>query len=50
MGKVRLASARLLIVYCLEIELIPSPSSCGKMNHIQCDRFRPLVISESARS
>ena len=42
------ASATLLIEYRLEVELNPSPSNCGKMYHIQCDRFRPLLISESA--
>jgi hypothetical protein len=30
----------LLIEYRLEAELNPSPSICGKIYHIQCERFR----------
>src|SRR5262249_42407758 len=45
-----LASATLLIEYRWEVELNPSPSNCGKMYHIQCDYFRPLLISPSACS
>ena len=45
-----IASAALLIAYCLDVELNPSPSYCGKMYHIQCDRFRPLRISDTACS
>jgi len=33
-----------LIEYRFDIELWPRPSNCGKMYHIQCDRFRPLRI------
>ena len=42
------SSATLLIAYRLDVELNPSPSNCGKMYHIQCDCFRPLLISASA--
>ncbi|MFO0930729.1 MAG: hypothetical protein U0736_27485 [Gemmataceae bacterium] len=28
--------------------LNPRPASCGKMYHIQCDRFRPARTSASA--
>src|ERR1700731_4255896 len=42
------ASALLLIEYRLDIELCPRPSNCGKMYHIQCERFRPLRISVSS--
>src|SRR5437763_1564646 len=39
-----------LMEYRLDIELNPRPSNCGKIYHIQCERFWPLLISASARS
>ena len=44
------ASARLRMAKRSDIELRPSPANCGKMNHIQCDSFRPARNSASARS
>src|SRR5438046_590177 len=38
----------LRIEYRCDISLNPRPSTCGKMNHIQCEDFRPLRISRSA--
>ena len=38
------------MAYRLDVALDPSPSYWGKIYHIQCDRFRPLRISDSACS
>lgn len=43
-----LASSSPAMPYTCAIELVPRPRNCGKMYHIQCDRFSPLLISSSA--
>ena len=44
------ASSRSRIANRCAIPLRPSPSICGKTNHIQCVRFRPPRSSDSAWS